>query len=48
MFEAFLPLLYLLSTVMMFNEPETVPLIIVGACSVLCIVLGIWLFVRNR
>lgn len=43
-----LPLLYLFSTVMMFNDFETIPTIVVGACSVLCIALGIWLFARNR
>jgi len=42
-----LPLLYALSTVMMFNDFKTLPTIIVGVCSVLCIGLGIWLFVRN-
>lgn len=43
-----LPLLYLLSTVMRFDEPKTLAMIIVGACSVLCFALGIWIFVRNR
>jgi len=43
-----LPLLYILATVMMFNNFETVPTVIVGACSVLCIALGIWIFWRNR
>lgn len=43
-----LPLLYVLSTVMMFNNFKTIPTIIVTACSVSCIALGIWLFVRNR
>ena len=42
-----LPLLYFASTFMSFNEPETLPTIIVGACSLLCIALGIWIFVRN-
>ena len=42
-----LPLLYLLSKVMMFNEPTTFGLIIVGACSFACIGLGIWIFARN-
>jgi hypothetical protein len=42
-----LPLFYLASTIMMFNEPKRTPLIIVTACSVVCIVLGIWIFVRN-
>ena len=44
---AVLPLVYFASTVMFFNEPETMPTIIVTACSVLCIGLGIWIFVRN-
>ena len=42
-----LPLLYFVSTVMMFNEPRTIPTIIIMACSVLCVVVGIWVFVRN-
>lgn len=32
----------------MFNEIETIHVIVVGACSVTCIAFGIWLFVRNR
>jgi hypothetical protein len=43
-----LPLLYLASKVMMFNEPTTLGLMIVGACSVACMGLGIWVIVRNR
>lgn len=43
-----LPLFYLVSTVMLFNDFKTLPTIIVSACSVLCIVVGIWIFVRNR
>jgi hypothetical protein len=43
-----LPLLFLFSTVMLFNEPKTIHMIIVTACSILCIALGIWIFVRNR
>jgi hypothetical protein len=43
-----LPLLFFGSTMMFFNEPETLPTLIVTACSVLCIGLGIWIFVRNR
>ena len=43
-----LPVLYMISTVMMFNNFKTLPTIIVNACSVLCIALGIWVFVRNR
>ena len=42
-----LPLLYLVSKVMMFDEPKPLGLIIVGALSLGCIVLGIWIFVRN-
>ncbi len=42
-----LPLLYFASTIMFFNEPKTIPTIIVSACSVLCIALGIWIFIRN-
>lgn len=43
-----LPLLYFVSKVMMFDEPKTTPTIIVFACSILCIAVGIWIFVRNR
>lgn len=43
-----LPLLYFVSTVMLFSDFETLPTIIVTACSVLCIAIGIWIFVRNR
>jgi hypothetical protein len=42
-----LPLLYFVSTVMFFNEPKTIPTIIVSACSILCIALGIWILARN-
>jgi hypothetical protein len=42
-----LPLIYFGSTIMFFSEPKTLPTIIVTACSVLCIALGIWIFVRN-
>ncbi len=43
-----LPLLYLVSTVMLFNGFKTLPTIIVAVCSVLCISGGIWIFVRSR
>jgi hypothetical protein len=42
-----LPLLYLASTIMFWGDPQAIPIIIVGACSVLCIAVGIWIFVRN-
>jgi len=42
-----LPVLYMLSKVMMFNEPTTLGLMIVGACSLACFCLGIWVIVRN-
>ena len=42
-----LPLVYFVSTMTMFSEPRTVPTLIVSACSVLCIALGMWVFVRN-
>ena len=42
-----LPLLYILAKVMMFNEPTTLGMVIVGACSLTCIFLGIWVIVRN-
>lgn len=41
------PLLYFASTVMFFSELKTMLTIVVSACSVLCITLGIWIFVRN-
>jgi hypothetical protein len=41
------PLLYFASTIMFFSEPQTTPTIIVTACSVICIALGIWILVRN-
>lgn len=43
-----LPLVYFVSTVMMFKNFETLPLILVGAGSASCIALGIWILVRNR
>jgi high-affinity K+ transport system ATPase subunit B len=43
-----LPLLYVVSTVMMFNDFKTIPTLMVSAGSVSCIALGIWIFVRNR
>jgi hypothetical protein len=43
-----LPLLYIASTVMMFNNFKAGSTIIVAACSLLCISLGIWIFARNR
>jgi hypothetical protein len=43
-----LPLLYVVSTIMMFNDFKTLPTVIVTAGSVSCIALGIWIFVRNR
>jgi hypothetical protein len=43
-----LPLVYVVSSIMFFSEPKTVPMIIVTACSILCFALGIWIFVRNR
>ena len=43
-----LPLLYFVSTIMLFSEPKTTPTLIVTVCSVLCIALGIWIFLRNR
>jgi len=43
-----LPAVYFLSTIMFFAEPQPIPTIIVMACSILCIALGIWVFVQNR
>ena len=42
-----LPLLYFGTTIMFFSEPQTIPMIVVIACSALCIAFGIWNFVRN-
>ena len=42
-----LPLVYVAAKVMMFNEPTTLGMAIVGGCSVACIILGIWVIVRN-
>ena len=42
-----LPFLYFASTIMLFNEPTAIATTIVTACSLLCIALGIWIFVRN-
>jgi hypothetical protein len=42
-----LPAVYFLSSVMFFSEPKTIPTIIVIACSVLCLGIGIWVLVRN-
>jgi len=43
-----LPLLYVASTVMLFNDIKTSAMVLVGGCSVICVGLGIWLLVRNR
>lgn len=43
-----LPLLYVAATVMMFNDFRPIPTVIVGATSLGCIVVGIWLFARAR
>jgi hypothetical protein len=43
-----LPAVYFLSTMMFFSEPQAIPTIIVMACSILCLALGIWVFVQNR
>jgi hypothetical protein len=42
-----LPLVYFASTIMFWSDPQPIPTLIVIACSVLCIALGIWIFVRN-
>jgi hypothetical protein len=42
-----LPAVYFLSTMMFFSEPQMIPTIIVAACSILCIGLGIWIFARS-
>ena len=42
-----LPLLYFGSTMLLFSEPKVTALTIVTISSILCIVLGIWVFGRN-
>jgi peptidoglycan/LPS O-acetylase OafA/YrhL len=42
-----LPLLYFVATVMMFNEFKTMATTIVTVCSIACIAVGTWIFVRN-
>ena len=42
-----LPLLYLAAKLMMFNEPTTLGMVIVGGCSLACIGLGIWVIGRS-
>src|SRR5919109_5160430 len=41
------PFLYFASTIMFFNEPTAIATVVVSICSVLCIAVGIWIFVRN-
>jgi small-conductance mechanosensitive channel len=43
-----LPLLYVFSTVMMFNEFKTVPTILVAVASLACFGIGITVLVRGR
>jgi hypothetical protein len=42
-----LPAVYFISTIMFFSEPSTIPVIIVSACAVFCIGVGIWILARN-
>lgn len=42
-----LPVLYLGLKLMFFSEPQLIPMIIVGACSLACISAGVWVLVRN-
>jgi hypothetical protein len=42
-----LPLLYIAAKVMMFNEPTTLGMAIVGGCSLACIVIGSWVIARS-
>jgi hypothetical protein len=42
-----LPLLYIAAKVMMFNEPTTLGMAIVGCCSLACIVIGSWVIARS-
>lgn len=42
-----LPLAYFIPTIMLFNEPKPLAMAIVGACSLGCIALAVWLFVKN-
>jgi hypothetical protein len=43
-----LPLVYVATSVMFFNEIKTVAAVLVGAGSIGCVALGIWTLVRNR
>lgn len=43
-----LPVGYFGLSVMFFNEPGTAELVVVGACSLALIGLGIWVFLRNQ
>jgi hypothetical protein len=43
-----LPVLYLLSSLFMFNDPKATPMAIALAGMVVCFGVGIWLFARNR
>jgi hypothetical protein len=43
-----LPVVYFVSTLLLFNQPKTIPTLLVTACSVLCIAIGVWIFSRNR
>jgi hypothetical protein len=42
-----LPLLYIAAKVMMFNEPTTLGMAIVGGGSLACIVIGSWVIARS-
>lgn len=43
-----LPIVYVGSTVMFFNDIKAVTLAMVGGCSACLLGLGIWVLVRNR
>ncbi len=42
-----LPAVYLISTIMFFSDPSTIGIVIVSACAIFCIAVGIWIFARN-
>lgn len=43
-----LPLLYLISKVMMFDEPTSLGMIIAAGCMLACVALGVWVIARSR
>jgi high-affinity K+ transport system ATPase subunit B len=42
-----LPFLYLIYTLMFFSDPDQIALTIIVACSILCVITGIWVFIKS-